>query len=164
MNYHKTWLNYVYGFDGESWLGLKILNILTNSAPFGLHVTLEDWAGATFWATYCNFSVGSANDDYRLSISGYDATSTGGDSLGYNNGMAFSTYDQDNDMYDSGACASGFQGGWWYGNCTMASPTGKYYPSVAYATDGITWETVFNNDYSFKVIEMFLRYTACPCP
>ena len=165
-NFMVTWQMYETGFgDSDAfWLGLQPLHYITNSQDFGLHVTLEDWVGNTFWATYCNFSVGPANDYYRLSVSGYDAASTAGDSLGYNDGMAFSTYNQDNDMYDSGACATTHLGAWWYANCTLANPTGLNHQGIHYGPSGVVWTTVFGDDYSFRFIEMYLRYSYCPCP
>ena len=55
-----------------------------------------------------------------------------GDELGdghfgnyYHNGMDFTTYDQDNDLYLAGNCAEGRGGAWWYNVCFWACLTCK---------------------------------------
>jgi len=40
-----------------------------------------------------------------------------GDSLGFHNGMPFTTKDQDNDLEKNLNCAQKYHGGWWYKNC-----------------------------------------------
>jgi len=76
-----------------------------------------------------SFKIGDElNDKYRLEVSGYSGDA--GDSLQYegdrrdglfgyyyHNGMAFTTYDQDNDLANYGNCAASRGGGWWYNRC-----------------------------------------------
>ena len=42
-----------------------------------------------------------------------------GDSLTWHNGMKFSTFDVDNDIYDGTNCAEIHKGGWWYKGCMV---------------------------------------------
>ena len=76
---------------------MKKLNELTSSGSWELHVTLLDYSGKAYSAVYSAFKVQEA-PLYKLQVSGYDASrSTLEDSLGPQNGMAFSTSDRDND-------------------------------------------------------------------
>ena len=78
---------------------------------------------------YWSFKIGDElNDKYRLEVSGYsgDANNSlqyegewdGDGNFGgyYHSGMAFTTYDQDNDRYWTN-CASTRGGGWWFNDC-----------------------------------------------
>ena len=65
--------------------------------------------GAAYTATYDNFRVGSEDEGYKLSLSGYDETSTLADAFtaGGHNGQRFSTFDShDNDVRSGCNCAS----------------------------------------------------------
>ena len=63
---------------------------------------------------YNQFSVGSASEEYPLTVGGFTGVST--DLFAYHNGMKFTTPDNDNDNY-GGNCAAGRKSGWWYNNC-----------------------------------------------
>lgn len=71
--------------------------------------------------------------------------------------MQFSTKDNDNDI-NSGHCARGFKGAWWYGGCHFSNLNGLYhggpYESDA---DGVCWYTFRGLKYSLKRTEMKLR-------
>ena len=71
---------------------------------------------------YSSFSVGPEWDKYRLSVSGFsgdtdDALAAPDNPATNNNGMRFSTDDQDNDMKTGGRCTSK---GWWFNNCSRS--------------------------------------------
>ena len=65
--------------------------------------------------------MGSELDKYRLSISGFDAGTSGlADQLKYHSGMYFTTRDKDNDQNNSENCSQKFGSdgsGWWFKSC-----------------------------------------------
>ena len=84
VDFDREWNDYKKGFGnvgGEFWLGLDNIHQLTSTANYGLLVEIEDWSGNQFWAWYYHFSVESEAQLYRLSVSGYDVTSTAGDAF-----------------------------------------------------------------------------------
>ena len=62
---------------------------------------------------YNQFIVGSASEKYPLTVGGF--TGVGTDEFAFQNGMKFSTPDNDNDIGDN--CAADFKSGWWYHSC-----------------------------------------------
>ena len=72
------------------------------------------------------------------------------------NGMRFSTFDCDHDMY-SGNCATQFKGAWWYHVCHQANLNGAYLAGhhTSYA-DGIEWSTWHGYFYSLKSSKMMI--------
>jgi len=73
---------------------------------------------------YSSFSVGPESDKYRLSVSGFsgdtdDALAAPTNPATNNNGMQFSTKDQDNDMKPNGRCSE-VGHGWWFNNCSRS--------------------------------------------
>ena len=77
---------------------------------------------------YNQFSVGSASEEYPLTVGGF--TGVGTDRFAYHNGMKFSTPDNDNDKWSAGNCAAGSsKSGWWYNNCHTIN-INKQPPSV----------------------------------
>ena len=71
-----------------------------------------------YYLHYNQFSVGSASEEYPLTVGGF--TGAGTDWFNYksypHNGMKFSTSDNDNDNYN-GNCAASYKSGWWYNAC-----------------------------------------------
>ena len=109
-NFIRGWSDYVLGFGsvwGEQWLGLEKIHCLTTrTARTEMRIDMADFRGDKKYAYYNFFMVGNAASKYKLHVVGYSGTA--GDSIinRYNiNGMAFSTYDRDNDLWNSGNCA-----------------------------------------------------------
>ena len=110
QNFYLPWNNYVNGFGnicGEFFLGLEKIHRLTQKSNSELRVELEEWSGSKSYAKYSSFAVGNSASKYPLTVSGYSGNA--GDSMSYHNGMKFSTYDQDNDVWD-GNCAQTYRG------------------------------------------------------
>ena len=57
----------------------------------------------------------SEAEGYQLNVGGYTGNA-GKDSMAYNNGRRFTTYDVDND-HSSSNCAVDLSGGFWYDLC-----------------------------------------------
>ena len=164
VNFYQGWAEYETGFGnvkGEYWLGLKKINCLTGARPVAqLRVDMSDFEGHYKNAQYRYFSVGDSTTNYKLRVGGYMAgpPAAAGDSLGYDNSMQFSTYDSDNDGYNSLNCAAYYQSAWWYNNCGSSNLNGKYLRG-ANDCSGVRWRT-FNTTqrcYSLKWSEMKLR-------
>lgn len=120
----KSWDDYKTGFGNylhSYWMGLEKMHQITSSGTYKLYVGIERYSGdlSDIWAVYNSFSVGSAAENYKLDLSGYDSASTAADGLWqYTNGMPFTTHDSDNDG-ESVNCANHSDmlfGGWWFGS------------------------------------------------
>ncbi|XP_078578147.1 microfibril-associated glycoprotein 4-like [Branchiostoma floridae x Branchiostoma japonicum] len=172
IDFNRPWGDFKYGFgsaNGEQWLGLENMYLLTNQDAYELYIQLEDWDNVVKYAKYSSFSVGSGSY-YRLSVGGYSGTAgdgfylSGGSShVNYLNGQAFSAREVDRDAY-SGFCAGGrnsYAGGWWYKACTRSALNGPYLrPSDRTSTSGygIHW-TAFGGSYKdyLKRSKMMVR-------
>ena len=88
-----------------------------------------------------------------MNIGGY--TGNVGDSMvNEHNGMKFSTFDSDNDL-NSGNCAIGNFGAWWYNNCHWSNLNGKYYDFAKFGAPATgVWH---QHEYSMKSVEMKMR-------
>ena len=82
-----------------------------------------------------------------------------GNSLRYNNGVPFSTKDNDNDQTSGYKCADHRHGAWWFIDCGNSSLNGKYLnKSAADSTFvGITWYNWKGNWNSLKKTYMMIR-------
>ena len=65
--------------NGEFWLGNDNLHRLTANSDLMLRVDLVDYDGVRKYAEYTTFSIADANDNYRLTIDGYNGIT--GDSM-----------------------------------------------------------------------------------
>ena len=138
-NFNRPWADYEKGFgdlNGEFWYGLNTMNCLTQTGQWELRVDFEFPNKTRSYLHYNMFRVGSASEEYPLTIGGFTGeTSTDPfSSQQYLNGMKFSTYDNDNDRRKAGNCASKVSnatgnGGWWYNNCWNINLNSQYNPA-----------------------------------
>ena len=102
------------------------------------------------------FKVGNAASKYTLQATSYSGNA--GDSLGYNNGMKFSTKDNDNDKERHGKnCAAQYKSGWWYNSCHYSHLNGAYPGRRALSNAYCVWYR-FDGWYSLKSAEMKTRH------
>ena len=86
--------------------------------------------GTNIFLQYEQFKVASPKDKYKLTVGGFQRTTT--DPMAYHNGMYFTTKDSDNDPWKSGNCAINNYGsdtpagGWWYNICKHTQPNVLY--------------------------------------
>ena len=165
VNFNRGWADYVSGFGsvwGEHWLGLEKIHCLTTrTARTGMRIDMADFRGDKKYAYFNFFMVGNAASKYKLQVAGYSGTA--GDSIKYGsgghniNGMAFSTYDRDNDL-NSGNCAQSYKGGWWHNSCTCSLLNGIYHHGTTTSLyEVVYWETFTGSSRSLKFAEMKLR-------
>ena len=60
----------------------------------------------------------------------YIVLGTAGDAMSRHQSMAFTTHDQDNDLWAQGNCAVKHAGGWWYNNCYDVNQNVLYYDAI----------------------------------
>ncbi|XP_071981073.1 ficolin-1-A-like [Engystomops pustulosus] len=157
VNFLRNWESYKTGFGSrlsEFWLGNENISNITSSGTWELHIDLQDFDSINYFAKYSSFKVMGESEKYKLVLGGFTGGNAG-DSLSYHNGMMFSTIDQDNDP-DSRSCANLYKGAWWYNQCHSSNLNGLYLPGKLDDT-GVTWASVKNNYYSYKISEMKVR-------
>ena len=126
VSFNRNWTDYEEGFGNlntEFWYGLKPIHYLTDNSQWEMRVDYQSNSGTWSYLHYNQFSVGSASEEYPLTVGGF--TGVGNDWFTTQiygrsyllNGMKFSTPDNDNDKWSSGNCAIRFKSGWWYNNC-----------------------------------------------
>ncbi|XP_061179425.1 fibrinogen-like protein 1 [Saccostrea echinata] len=161
-NFYRNWTDYDIGFgnlESEFWLGNKYIHQLTADGHTILRIELEDHDGNTRYAEYGSFSVEDASDSYRIQVSNYSGTA--GDSFSgicilCNNGMPFTTYDNDNDNAP-GNCAVVYKGGWWHNMCHKSNLNGIYGDNTY--GQGVIWNEWKGLMYSLKSSTMKLKKT-----
>ena len=79
-----------------------------------------------------------------------------GNSLALHNGMKFSTKDQDHDR-NSGSCAQDYHSGWWFNNCFMTNPNGKYLKTAVITEYCVNWYDFGNAYRALKKIRFMIR-------
>ncbi|XP_028411161.1 techylectin-5B-like [Dendronephthya gigantea] len=159
VDFYRGWQDYKHGFgnlSGEYWLGLDKIYMMTNTSQNELRIDMEDFSGDTRYAHYDSFKVSSKNKKYKLNVGGYKGTA--GNSLSKHDGMAFTTNDSDNDIWDGGNCAVKFKGAWWYYDGHESNLNGLY-PNGTYKSDakGVIWDTWKGFHYSLKSTSMKIR-------
>lgn len=126
LNFNKNWKEYEDGFgdlNEDFWAGLKLMNILTRSGQWEMRVDFQKTDNTWSYLHYNEFSVGNSSAEYPLTIAGYSGGSgnyfTTGDQPA--NNAKFSTYDNDNDVWNNN-CAINYGCGWWYNMCFDINP------------------------------------------
>ncbi|KAG0717475.1 Ficolin-1 [Chionoecetes opilio] len=148
QDFNRTWIEYQLGFgdiQGEFWMGLDLLHVLTSTILQSLRIDLADYEGGELWAKYGFFNVGSDETKYRLRVGRYSGDA--GDAMEYHHGSSFSTHDQDNDTGDS--------------NCAENnSSLNGYQHQGTYSTtysEGIYWLQWRGYKYSLRRTSMMIR-------
>ncbi|CAL4087104.1 unnamed protein product [Meganyctiphanes norvegica] len=159
VNFQHKWGRYKSGFgrpDSEYWLGLEPLRRITKQHHQVLRVEVEDWDGQEGWAEYTDFWIEGEDQKYRLHVGNY--TGNIGDALKHHNGKKFSTFDQDNDDFSSGNCATQWhgKGGFWFGVCALTNPTGIFLEKQK-SEMGITWQPWTNSWETLKKLVIKIR-------
>jgi len=119
VNFNKNWADYEKGFgdlNTEFWYGLGTIHCLTQRSQWEMRVDYQFNNMTWSYLHYSNFSVGSASEEYPLTVGGFTGVGTDRFVSHPLNGMKFSTTDNDNDKW-SGNCAAGRKSGWWYNYC-----------------------------------------------
>ena len=128
VSFRRNWGEYVAGFgdvDGNFWLGLEAIHNLTTAQPMSLQIDVVPFNIPAVSIPYQQFHVGDAASQYLLTIT----TDTPGhstlyNSLNYNSGNKFTTYDRDND--DTNLMNCGELSGWWFKTCCLVCLNGVY--------------------------------------
>ena len=127
LSFNKNWREYEEGFgdlNTDFWAGLELIHTLTQRGEWEMRVDYQKNDKSWSYLHYNQFSVGSAKENYRLTVGGY--TGGSGDYFTAGNRPAnnkqFTTMDNDNDEYGGGNCAVGDKSGWWYDRCVDIHP------------------------------------------
>ena len=121
VDFNRGWGEYEDGFGkltGEFWYGLRALHCLTGQGGWEMRMDIKLANGTNIFLQYEQFKVASAKDKYKLTVGGFQGTTT--DPMARHNGMYFTTKDSDNDQWDNNCALKGPSnphGGWWYNNC-----------------------------------------------
>ena len=159
-NFNRDWIEYEEGFGsltGEFWYGLRPLHCLTNQGQWQLRIDFTFTNGTKSYLSYKSFSVGPANSQYQLSISGFTGVTT--DPFRYGNplnGMKFTTKDRDNDHARVNCAVNGIgnnAGGWWYNGCSWIHINHQYKNTYSIFLNGV-W-------HSLPFIEMKMKPITC---
>ena len=106
---------------GNYWLGNDLLSQLTLSRSYKLRFDVQLRNLSWYYAEYSSFLVYGESRNYELQVSGYSGNA--GDTLRFQDGRMFTTYDRDNDPWiNAGSpynnCAVFNGGGFWYKSCS----------------------------------------------
>ncbi|KAH8298039.1 hypothetical protein KR018_004819, partial [Drosophila ironensis] len=114
-SFNRPWWEFKVGFgtlDGDFFIGLEKLHLLTKSNHYELYIHSED-PFTTKYARYTRFAVGNETEGYKIkAIGSYSGSYK--DSFSPLLGIKFSTYDRDQDADPNDNIARSFGGGWWY--------------------------------------------------
>ena len=129
VDFNRGWGEYEDGFGkltGEFWYGLRALHCLTGQGGWEMRMDIKLANGTNIFLQYEQFKVASANDKYKLTVGGFQGTTT--DPMAYHNGMNFTTRDSDNDQWRNNCAINDGQpaGGWWHKHCVQVRPNVVY--------------------------------------
>ena len=123
VNFNKNWTDYEEGFGNlntEFWYGLTAIHCLTQRGQWEMRVDYQKNDKTWSYYHYNQFSVGSASEEYPLTVGGFTGVGTDQFARHPLNRMKFSTPDNDNDK-NGGNCAAAEKSAWWYSSCTHIS-------------------------------------------
>ena len=118
VNFNRKWIDYEKGFGNlttDFWYGLATIHCLTQRGQWEMRVDYQKNDKTWSYLHYNQFSVGSASEEYPLTVGEYSGSILNIRALYYNK-MQFSTADNDNDESSSN-CAVLTSSGNWHNNC-----------------------------------------------
>ncbi|XP_065895662.1 fibrinogen C domain-containing protein 1-like [Dysidea avara] len=149
VDFHsRNWDEYEDGFGSlteEFWFGLRGMHTLTNQEQWELRIDYIFPNTTKSHLSYSNFRVGSATEQYPLTISGFDGATTDPFSTLSLNGMKFTSRDKDNDLWEKNCAihwAGGSTGGWWYRDCTHIPLNHLFHPNRKTAFLNGQWQRI----------------------
>jgi len=119
VSFNKNWREYKEGFgdlNKDFWAGLELIQTLTQRGQWEMRVDYQKNDKTWSYLHYNQFRVGNASEEYPLTVGGFTGVGTDWFTARPNNGMKFSTLDNDNDKW-SNNCAANSKSGWWHNNC-----------------------------------------------
>ena len=117
---NRNWADYEKGFgdlNTEFWYGLEKIHYLTKKGQWEMRVDYQFDNGTWSYLHYNQFSVGSASEEYPLTVGGFTGVGTDWPAVHQLSGTKFSTPDNDNDNEARYHCA--YNSGWWYNKCNV---------------------------------------------
>lgn len=162
-NFTMSWNDYKNGFgdlNREFWWGNDNIYRMVRDQDVTIRFDLWDFDGNYAYAEYLSFRIADEQDNYKLSVFGYQGNAS--DSFSAHNGYLFSTYDRDNDEApECCPCAPAYGGGWWFYSCFESNLNGEYHvdPNDNDYYRGIIWE-LWLGDYSLRATEIKIRPTS----
>ncbi|KAH8365833.1 hypothetical protein KR093_005246, partial [Drosophila rubida] len=165
VSFQRGWLEYKEGFGnlaGDFFIGLDKLHALTASALHELRIELEDFEGNVAYAGYDAFAISGERELYTLTLLGpfqQQLQPSAGDSLSYQAGAKFSTFDSDNDNCLECSCAQRHKAAGWFNACATSNLMGNYVrENVRQAGEtGIYWDTFQGKETSLRRVKMLIR-------
>ena len=158
IDFNRGWGEYEDGFGkltGEFWYGLRALHCLTGQGGWEMRMDIKLANGTNIFLQYEQFKVASAKDKYKLTVGGFQGTTT--DPMAYHNGMYFTTKDNDNDKWNNNCAIHNYghtpTGGWWYNVCKHIQANILYNHSAAIYLN--------NKHHPLPFIEMKIRPHNC---
>ncbi|XP_021376988.1 angiopoietin-related protein 7-like [Mizuhopecten yessoensis] len=145
VDFYRNWTSYKTGFgnlEGDFWLGNAMINKLTKQ-ECKLLVQLEAWDGSMGYAEYARFQVADEVNKYKVLVDGFTGNTS--NSFERQSGYKFSTFDQDNDIFQE-HCAVVFRAGWWFKDCSSTNLNGPYASDTG--TDkrlSMHWQSFFSD-------------------
>ncbi|XP_070555898.1 uncharacterized protein [Ptychodera flava] len=166
-DFNRTWIEYRQGFgdlESSHWLGNDRIHSLsfTNGKKYEARIELTDAFASIAVAVYDDFSIRDNFDFYELNVGAYIGGNAG-DSLSYQSGRPFSTYDAPNDGVKNVNYGERHGGGWWFDVCPQSNLNGLYYTGngnyESLFEDGIMWKSWRGDWYSYRSVTIKLRPT-----
>ena len=121
LSFNKNWREYEEGFgdlNKDFWAGLELMHTLTQRGQWEMRLDYQKFDKTWSYLHYNQFSVGSASEEYPLTVGGFTGVGTDLFVSHPLNGMKFSTPDNDNDKSSRYDCAASHKNGWWYNRCS----------------------------------------------
>ncbi|EDO50047.1 predicted protein, partial [Nematostella vectensis] len=160
VDFYRGWDEYKWGFgdkNGEFWLGLENIHVMTSQKRYRLRFDMEDFEGNTCYAEYDGFKVGEVTN-YKLVYMKKKTSSGDAENSFGNVGREFTTKDRDHDAIPNGNCAYLYKGAWWHNSCHATNSNGLYLKGENnQRAQGVIWMTWKGWNYSLKRIEMKVK-------